>query len=582
MAGRIPQLFINDLLARTDIVYLINKRLKLKQQGKNFHACCPFHHENTPSFTVNSEKQFYYCFGCGANGNVVDFLMNYDRLEFIEIIEELATMHGLKVPREQGTWILKIKGNDRQKLYRLMEQISDFYHKSLYQDIGAMARNYLHHRGLNDDIIRHFSIGFSPAGRGKILDKFGKNENDRRALHDTGMLVTNSQGQSYDRFRDRVMFPIRNYRGKLIAFGGRVVGDGMPKYLNSPKTELFHKGRQLFGLYEAQRYQSNLKRVLVVEGYMDVLALAQYGIDYAVASLGTTTTAEHIQLLFRATDNVICCYDGDRAGRKAAWHTLETALLHINDGLQIRFMFLPDQEDPDTLVRKEGKKVFEQRIELAKPLSTFFFESLLLQVDLSTPDGRSKLSALAIPMIKKIPSETLRLYLRQQLGQKLGMPDEFQLEKLIRKKVKNTSKYNTPKLRYTTMRILIALLIQNPRLAVLIPSLEEFKRPQLAGLTLFIELVQTCLSHPALTTGQLFELYRNHKLNKQIKILAAWDHMIIKDRVERTFLDALGSLYDSFLEQRLEILIAQARTHGLSQIERQEVYMLNQTLAKKY
>lgn len=581
MAGRIPRVFINDLLARTDIVDLIDARVKLKKQGKNYHACCPFHHEKTPSFTVNGEKQFYYCFGCGAHGNAVDFLMNYDRLEFVETIEELATMHGLEVPYEAGTGLTQIERHQRQSLYQLMEQLSAFYQQSLHQPAGTLARNYLQQRGLSDDVIRHFAIGFSPAGWDIALKHFGRDNDARSALNDAGMLVTNDQGRSYDRFRERVMFPIRDKRGRVIAFGGRVVGDGMPKYLNSPETEIFHKGRQLYGLYEAQQSHPTLQRVLVVEGYMDVVALAQYGIDYAVASLGTSTTAEHIQLLFRATDNVICCYDGDRAGREAAWRALETTLPYLNDGRQLRFMFLPDGEDPDTLVRKEGKTVFEQRMELAQPLSTFLFETLMPQVDLSSPDGRTKLSSLAIPMISQIPSETLRLYLRQQLGQKLGMPDEFQLEKLLSKQVENASPYQAPQLKRTTMRILIGLLVQNPRLATLIPSLEGLEQTKQAGLPLFVELVQTCLAQPGLTTGQLLELYRDNKLSQQLETLATWNHMIVDDRVEQTFLDTLASLYDSVLEQRLEALIAQARTHGLSQEEREEVRSLNQILAKK-
>ncbi|AWO80924.1 MULTISPECIES: DNA primase [Serratia] len=581
MAGRIPRVFINDLLARTDIVDLIDARVKLKKQGKNYHACCPFHHEKTPSFTVNGEKQFYHCFGCGAHGNAVDFLMNYDRLEFVETIEELATMHGLEVPYEAGTGPTQIERHQRQSLYQLMEQLSAFYQQSLQQSSGAPARSYLQQRGLSDDVIRHFAIGFAPAGWDNALKRFGRDADSRRALNDAGMLVTNDQGRSYDRFRERVMFPIRDKRGRVIAFGGRVLGDGMPKYLNSPETEVFHKGRQLYGLYEAQQNHPNLQRLLVVEGYMDVVALAQFGIDYAVASLGTSTTAEHIQLLFRATDNVVCCYDGDRAGREAAWRALETALPYLNDGRQLRFMFLPDGEDPDTLVRKEGKEAFEQRMEQAQPLSTFLFESLLPQVDLSSPDGRAKLSTLALPLITQVPGETLRLYLRQELGNKLGLLDDSQLDKLMPKQAENANPYQAPQLKRTTMRILIGLLVQNPQLATLIPSLEGLEQTKQAGLPLFVELVQTCLAQPGLTTGQLLELYRDNKFSQQLETLATWNHMIVEDMVEQTFLDTLASLYDSVLEQRLETLIAQARTRGLSAEEREEVRSLNQVLAKK-
>ncbi len=581
MAGRIPRVFINDLLARIDIVDLIDARVKLKKQGKNYHACCPFHHEKTPSFTVNGDKQFYHCFGCGAHGNAVDFLMNYDRLEFVESIEELATMQGLEVPYEAGTGPSQMERHQRQSLYQLMAPLSEFYQQSLKQPAGAPAREYLARRGLSEDVISHFAIGFAPPGWDNALKRFGKNADDKASLIDAGMLVTNDNGRSYDRFRERVMFPIRDKRGRVIAFGGRVLGDGTPKYLNSPETEIFHKGRQLYGLYEAQLKHPTPARLLVVEGYMDVVALAQFGIDYAVASLGTSTTADHIQLMFRSTDNVVCCYDGDRAGREAAWRALETALPYLNDGRQLRFMFLPDGEDPDTLVRKEGKEAFEQRMEQAMPLSTFLFDSLMPQVDLSSPDGRTKLSMLALPLIRQVPGETLRMYLRQQLGNKLGILDDSQLEKLMPKQAENNNVYQAPQLKRTTMRILIGLLVQNPQLATLIPSLQGLEQAKQPGLDLFSELVTTCLAQPGLTTGQLLELYRDNKFYQQLETLATWNHMIVEDMVEEEFRATLASLYDSILEQRLETLIAKARTHGLSPEERTEVSSLNQVLARK-
>ncbi|KAA9002771.1 DNA primase [Affinibrenneria salicis] len=581
MAGRIPRVFINDLLARTDIIDLIDARVKLKKQGKNYHACCPFHHEKTPSFTVNGDKQFYHCFGCGAHGNAIDFLMNYDRLEFVESIEELATMHGLEVPYETGTGPTPLERHQRQSLYQLMDKLSAFYQQSLRQSGGSAARQYLEQRGLSAEVINHFAIGFAPAGWDNVLKRFGQHPDDKSTLNDAGMLVTNDQGRMYDRFRDRVMFPIRDKRGRVIAFGGRVLGDGVPKYLNSPETEIFHKGRQLYGLYEAQQNHPELARLLVVEGYMDVVALAQFGIDYAVASLGTSTTAEHIQLLFRATDNVVCCYDGDRAGREAAWRALETALPWLNDGRQLRFMFLPDGEDPDTLVRKEGREAFEQRMEQAQALSVFLFETLQQQVDMSSPEGRTKLSTLALPLIGQIPGETLRLYLRQQLGNKLGILEDSQLDRLLPRQAENAQPYQAPRLKRTTMRILIGLLVQNPQLAAQVPALEGLTSSKTAGLPLFIELVKTCQAQPGLTTGQLLEQYRDNKLSHQLETLATWNHMIVEEKIEETFVDTLASLYDQILEQRLETLIAQARTQGLTPEERAEVNALNQVLAKK-
>lgn len=581
MAGRIPRVFINDLLARTDIVDLIDARVKLKKQGKNFHACCPFHNEKTPSFTVNGDKQFYHCFGCGAHGNAIDFLMNYDRLEFVESIEELATQHGLEVPYEAGSGPSQMERHQRQSLYQLMESLNGFYQQSLTQSHARGARDYLNNRGLSAEVIEHFAIGFAPAGWDNVLKRFGSNKEDRESLMEAGMLVSNDKGRTYDRFRERVMFPIRDKRGRVIAFGGRVLGNDTPKYLNSPETPIFHKGRQLYGLYEAQKNHPQPARLLVVEGYMDVVALAQFGIDYAVASLGTSTTAEHIQLLFRSTDTVICCYDGDRAGREAAWRALETALPYMNDGRQLRFMFLPDGEDPDTLVRKEGKSAFEARMEQAMPLSSFLFDTLLPQVDLSTRDGKARLSTLALPLIGQIPGETLRIYMRQELGNKLGILDDNQLEKLMPKQAPSGAAPTAPPLKRTTMRVLVALLVQNPQLATRVPTLDGLSQVKMAGLPLFAELVSRCNENPGLTTGQLLELYRGTNFSQTLETLATWNHMIVDEEVEAVFHDSLASIYDAALEQRLEELIARDRTQGLSAEERREFWTLSQALAKK-
>ena len=581
MAGRIPRVFINDLLARTAIVDLIDARVKLKKQGKNFHACCPFHNEKTPSFTVNGEKQFYHCFGCGAHGNAIDFLMNFDRLEFVESIEELATSHGLDVPYEAGSGPSQMERHQRQSLYQLMENLNGFYQQGLQQSSAQPARDYLDRRGLSADIINHFAIGYAPAGWDNVLKRFGKQSEDRESLMEAGMLVSNDKGRTYDRFRDRVMFPIRDKRGRVIGFGGRVLGNDTPKYLNSPETPIFHKGRQLYGLYEAVKNHPEPARLLVVEGYMDVVALAQYGIDYAVASLGTSTTAEHIQLLFRSTDTVICCYDGDRAGREAAWRALETALPYMNDGRQLRFMFLPDGEDPDTLVRKEGKVAFEARMEQAMPLSSFLFDSLLPQVDLSSRDGKARLSTLALPLITQIPGETLRIYMRQELGNKLGILDDNQLEKLMPKQAASGTAPVAPPLKRTTMRVLIALLIQNPQLATMVPSLDGLSESKMPGLPLFIELVGRCNENPGLTTGQLLELYRGTNFSQTLETLAIWNHMIVDEEAEAVFQDSLASIYDAALEERLEFLIARERTQGLSADERREFWTLSQAFARK-
>ena len=580
MAGRIPRVFINDLLARTDIVDLIDARVKLKKQGKNFHACCPFHNEKTPSFTVNGEKQFYHCFGCGAHGNAIDFLMNYDKLEFVETVEELATMHNLEVPYEAGSGPTQIERHQRQNLYQLMDGLNAFYQQSLNQPNADPARQYLARRGLSSEVISRFAIGYAPPGWDNVLKRFGGNSENKQSLIDAGMLVTNDQGRSYDRFRERVMFPIRDKRGRVIGFGGRVLGDGMPKYLNSPETDIFHKGRQLYGLYEAQQAAAEPQRLLVVEGYMDVVALAQYDINYAVASLGTSTTADHIQLLFRVTNNVICCYDGDRAGRDAAWRALETALPYMTDGRQLRFMFLPDGEDPDTLVRKEGKAAFEARMEQAQPLSTFLFNSLLPQADLTSPDGKTQLAALSLPLITQIPGETLRIQLRQILSNKIGIFDDTQLDRLIPKQAESGVNRPAPQLKRTPMRILIGLLVQNPELAAVVPPLSGLDPKKQPGLGLFSELVNTCLSQPGLTTGQLLEQYRGTNEAATLEKLSVWTD-IRDENVEKMFTDTLNHILDSILELRQEELIARDRTHGLSNEERMEFWQIRQALERK-
>lgn len=581
MVRRISRRFINDLLARTDIVDLIDTKVPLKKRGKNHHACCPFHNEKTPSFTVNEDKQFYHCFGCGAHGNAIDFLMHYDKLDFVETIEELASIHELEIRYEPSNSSYQIELYQRQNIYQLMNDINQFYQYSLNKSDSHNAKQYLIQRGLSDEVIHRFSIGFAPTGWDNLLKHFAKHVESRKQLDAAGMLVTNNNGRTYVRFRERIMFPIRDRRGCVVAFGGRVIDDTIPKYLNSPETEIFHKSRQLYGLYEASQNNLALSKLLVVEGYMDVVALAQFGINYAVASLGTSTTAEHIQLLFRTTDTVICCYDGDKAGRKAAWRTLETSLPYLSDGRQLQFMFLPDGEDPDSLIRKEGKVNFEQRMYKSNSLSTFLFDTLVAQVDLASHEGKAKFNSLAIPLIKKVPGNTLQLYLAQKLGNFIGIPDTSRILAMIEKGSAKKINYQAPKLKPTTMRILIALLLQNSNFVKLIPTLDDIKHSQLPGLMLFLELVKLCQSNPGITTGQLLEYYRNNKFVKQLEKLATWNDIEIEEIAEKMFKDALKHLFIIALDKRFESLIAKERTEGLTSEEREEVRLITVARIKK-
>jgi len=577
MAGRIPRSFIDDLITRHDIVDVIDARVKLKKQGKNFGACCPFHNEKTPSFSVSQEKQFYHCFGCGVHGNVLDFVMEFDRLEFVEAIEELASQLGLEVPREDGGKPSGPRTAEKRSLYDQMGLISQFYQSQLRTPDGQVAIDYLKNRGLSGEVVQKFGIGYIPDQWDMVRSRFGRDPESQKSLVTTGMLIENDNGRRYDRFRGRVMFPIHDRRGRVIGFGGRVLGDGTPKYLNSPETPIFHKGRELYGLYEVLQAHREPEKLLVVEGYMDVVALAQFGVDYAVASLGTATTGDHIQTLFRQTSTVVCCYDGDRAGREAAWRAMEQGLPYLTDGRQLKFMFLPDGEDPDSCIRSEGQEAFEQRTNQAMPLTEFLFNTLMQQVDTSSNEGKAKLSTLAVPLIDKVPGGTLRLYLREQLGKKLGLPDETQLQQLISRQGVETKKVGQPEIKRTPMREVIALLIQKPHF---VNSLEfdmaAFEGINVAGLNLLLSIVDKCRANPNITTGQLLEYWRGNKQEPMMARLATWELPLSKDEDNTldVFLDAMDKVIGQCVKQQIEKLQAKSNTVGLSVEEKQELQLL--------
>ncbi|WP_305464257.1 DNA primase [Photobacterium leiognathi] len=586
MAGKIPRSFIDDLISRHDIVDVIDARVKLKKQGKNFGACCPFHNEKTPSFSVSQEKQFYHCFGCGVHGNVLDFVMEFDRLDFVDAIEELASQLGLEVPRENdgNTTHRGPKAADKRNYYELMGQVSQFYQSQLRTKEGEIAVDYLKGRGLSGEIVKKFSIGFIPDQWDMVRSRFGRDNESQKALVNTGMLIENDNGRRYDRFRGRVMFPIHDRRGRVIGFGGRVIGDGTPKYLNSPETDIFHKGRELYGLYEVLQTHREPEKIMVVEGYMDVVALAQFGVDYAVASLGTSTTGDHIQSLFRQTSTVVCCYDGDRAGRDAAWRAMEQALPYLTDGRQLKFMFLPDGEDPDSCIRAEGKDAFELRVNQAMPLSEFLFNSLMLQVDTTSREGKAKLSTLAVPLIDKVPGGTLRLYLRELLGKNLGLPDEAQLQQLISMHGKESKPVGQVQIKRTPMREVIALLIQHPNFVTQLEfDMSAFDNIELSGLNLLLSIVDKCRNNPNISTGQLLEHWRGTKNEAMMAKLAAWELPLSKDEDNSldVFLDAMDKIIDQCVEQQIEQLQTKSRTIGLSVDEKQDLQLLLLNLASK-
>lgn len=406
MAGRIPDSFIDGLLARVDIVELIGSRVPLKRKGKEYTACCPFHDERTPSFYVSPTKQFYHCFGCGAHGTPIKFLMEYDRLEFVDAVEELAKRLGLEVPRENGSG--REAPREGQDLYAALDAAQKYFQRELAN--SEVAKRYLEKRGLDAATIEKFGIGWAPDGWNGLIDALGKGDARRIDLLDkAGLLSKNDSGRTYDKFRARVMFPIHDRRGRVIAFGGRVIEkeDG-PKYLNSPETVLFHKGRELYGLWHARQAHSKVPRLIVVEGYMDVVSLWQFGITTAVATLGTATTPDHAELLFRNAADVYFCFDGDAAGRRAAWKALESVLPRMTDGRQAFFLFLPEGEDPDTVVRSQGAAALDAALSTAQPLSEFFFAQLSSDVDLSSADGKSRLAERAKAYIARIPDGEFR------------------------------------------------------------------------------------------------------------------------------------------------------------------------------
>ncbi|MDH4607719.1 DNA primase [Pseudomonas sp. BN102] len=424
MAGLIPQGFIDDLLNRTDIVEVVGARVQLKKAGKNYTARCPFHNEKTPSFSVSPDKQFYYCFGCGAGGNALGFIMDHDNLDFPQAVEDLAKRAGMDIPREEGGRSNRPRQPTDSPLYALLTAASDYYRHALKQHPTRKAAvEYLKGRGLTGEIARDFALGFAPPGWDNLLKHMGGDSLQQKHMIDAGLLIENTEtGKRYDRFRDRVMFPIRDSRGRIIAFGGRVLGDDKPKYLNSPETPVFHKGQELYGLFEARKHNRNLDEIMVVEGYMDVIALAQQGLRNAVATLGTSTSEEHIKRLFRLVPSILFCFDGDQAGRKAAWRALEATLPSLEDGRRARFLFLPEGEDPDSLVRKEGTDAFRARItQHAQPLADYFFQQLTQEADPSSLEGKAHLATLAAPLIERIPGANLKVLMRQRLGEITGL-----------------------------------------------------------------------------------------------------------------------------------------------------------------
>jgi DNA primase len=578
MAGKIPRNFIDDLLARTDIVELIDSKVGLKKAGKDYQACCPFHNEKSPSFTVSQDKQFYHCFGCGANGNAISFVMEYDKLEFVDAIEELASILNLDVPREQGTSNGPERTAEQKRSdYDLMLHSARFYqHQLKHHANSATVIDYVKGRGLSGETVKKFMIGYAPSEWEGLCQQLGRNKEQKEQLVELKLASEKTPGRQFDFFRDRLMFPIRDKRGRVIAFGGRVMqADQGPKYLNSPETRIFHKGFELYGLYEAKQAHKKLEHVLIVEGYMDVVALSEQGIEYAVAALGTATTAEHMQTLFRSSDRVICCYDGDRAGRDAAWRALENALPYLNDGKALLFVFLPDGEDPDSLVQKEGKEAFELRLSQADDFTKVLFNKLSQEIDLTNDAGKAKLLSAVLPLIEKIPSQFYQENLLEHLGRLIGRTKEQLNNRLKTPKQQHAIER---KFKITPMRRAIGLLIQHPKLANTVPYLADLAQMNIAGIALLIKLQHCALQNSDITTAQLIESFRETPEYEALIKLATWRHEINDDRLEDEFKNTFRFIEDQCLNYRLETLLIKDKTQGLTSEERLECLALTQAL----
>ncbi|MFL9813374.1 DNA primase [Stutzerimonas sp. VN223-3] len=625
MAGLIPQSFIDDLLNRSDIVEVVSSRIQLKKAGKNYTACCPFHKEKTPSFSVSPDKQFYYCFGCGAGGNALGFVMDHDSLEFPQAVEELAKRAGMEVPREESGTGRKPRQPVDSPLYPLLDAAAEYYRQALKGHPARKAAvEYLKGRGLSGVIARDFGLGFAPPGWDNLMKHLGGDTLQQKAMIDAGLLIENAEtGRSYDRFRDRVMFPIRDSRGRIIAFGGRVLGDDKPKYLNSPETPVFHKGQELYGLYEARKANRDLDEIMVVEGYMDVIALAQQGLRNAVATLGTATSDEHLKRLFRIVPSVLFCFDGDAAGRKAAWRALESALPNLQDGRRARFLFLPEGEDPDSLVRAEGTDAFMARIQQqAQPLADYFFQQLSEEADPRSLEGKAHLATLAAPLIEKIPGTNLRALMRQRLGEITGLHSDA-LQHMAAAKPNAGPEYDdntyydtgsghddgdyyapqesaqptrnskkewkkdwkkpgqrpdfkpraprTPTSVEPPALTTLRTLLHHPELAQKVEDVSHFAAEDDTYAQLLVALLGTLQKNPKLRSLQLIARWHGTDQGRLLRALAEKEWLISADNLEQQFFDTITSLATRQRERNLETLLRKARQGELSAEEKDQL-----------
>ncbi len=580
MSGLIPQHFIDDLIARADIVEVLGTRMPLKKAGREYKAVCPFHDEKTPSFTVSPAKGFYHCFGCGAHGTALGFLMEYDHLTFPEAVEALAHIMGVPVPRGEG----QRPARRHDDLLELMRKVEKHFQAELKQHEPAIA--YLKSRGIDGATAGRFGLGYARDSWSHVLDEFGKTREAIERLLAAGLIIRRDNGGHYDRFRNRIMFPIHDARGRTVGFGGRVMGDEEPKYLNSPETVLFHKGRELYGLHEARQALRSIDRLLVVEGYMDVVGLARHGIDFAVATLGTATTDEHLRRLFRLTDEILFCFDGDRAGRAAAWRALENALPELKEGRQIRFVFLPEGQDPDSFVQARGTRAFEEVLGASIPLATFLIEELASQVEMQSVDGRARFAELARPLVGRIPPGIYRELLTTELAETAGLPPrKFGAMLSVDGSGGDAARRpGTARMHRTHRRVsasqpsvvrrAITLVLHHPDAAAQV-DVERLAGVTRAGADLLRDLIATAQAEPHMTTAGLLERWRNRDEGRHLGKLAAVEMPPPGEFDPAAELsECLRQLAAAGARERVQLLIEKERLGALSEAERNELRRL--------
>lgn len=623
MAGRIPQQFIDDLLERVDITEVIDRRVPLKKTGKNFSACCPFHEEKTPSFSVNQDKQFFYCFGCGAGGNAIGFLMDYERIDFPQAVEKLADMAGLEVPREASAF--QEEPQQKTSIYNLLEKAADYYAQQLRKHPSKQrAVDYLKGRGLTGEIAASFTIGYAPPGWDNLINAIGASDEDKQLLIDGGMLIDKpEEDKCYDRFRDRIMFPIRDNRGRVIAFGGRVLGDDKPKYLNSPETIVFHKSKELYGLYQAKKSKHSLSKLLIVEGYMDVVALAQHGIHWAAATLGTATSTEHLKRVFRLVPEVVFCFDGDAAGRKAALRAMESVLPVMGDGKQAKFLFLPDGEDPDSLVRSIGANEFERLVNQATPLENFIIESQSQELDLNTLEGKARLSTLASPLIAQLPSGVFKELMWQSLASHTGL-EKSQLLEIVNqappKPAPGPVELDEPHYPYSSgdysdgdysnsfepmgmadnvepvqrslkshktqtardpARYALMLLLSKPSAASGIEIGPALKQQETAYGKLLVEMIELLHKRPDSTTAMLVGHWMTEPEGELINELLQIDSVVPEQNIEQELRETLGNMDWQYHQEQIDSRVDKLSAKGYANLSDEEKAELSELLIQR-